>query len=271
MIYLKGEHEIIALRESADLVSRTLAHVAKYVKAGVKTYKLNDVAEAFIKKNNASPSFKGYGPKNNPFPAALCISVNEQVVHGFPNDYTLKGGDIVSIDCGVYKNGFHGDQAYTFVVEECDEETMRLLKTTMKSLYAGIIKATHGNKIGDIANAIQTTCENEGFGVVRDLVGHGLGRNLHEDPAVPNFGKAGKGVRLRAGMTLAIEPMITMGTWRVKTLNDGWTIVTADGQNAAHYEHDVLITEQGADILTNFQYIEELTKISIDQEEILHG
>lgn len=271
MIYLKSNSEISAMRESADLVSRTLAEVAKHVKPGVKTRKLNDVAESFIAKNNAKPSFKGYGPSKNPFPAALCISVNEQVVHGFPGDYKLQSGDIVSIDCGVYKNGFHGDQAYTFIVETCDDSTLHLLRTTMQSLYDGIAQAKHGNKIGDISHAIQNTCESEGFGVVRDLVGHGLGRSLHEDPSVPNFGKPGKGVRLREGMTLAVEPMITLGTHKVKTLKDGWTVVTADGSMAAHYEHDILIGQDGAEILTNFQYIEELTSISIDCAIQTHG
>lgn len=258
------------MRESAQLVSRTLAEVAKYVTPGTKTIKLDQVAEEYIKKNDARPAFKGYGGRKNPFPGTLCISVNEQVVHGFPGEYELKENDIVSIDCGVEKNGYFGDSAYTFVVGECDEETMQLLKTTMESLYLGINKAVHGNKIGDISSAVQQHCEEKGYGVVRDLVGHGLGRALHEDPSVPNFGKPGTGKRLRSGMTLAIEPMINMGTWKVKTLKDGWTIVSTDGSKSAHYEHDIVVREGSAEILSTFEYIEEITKIRIDQLEV-HG
>jgi methionyl aminopeptidase len=265
MVYLKSDNEIRIMRESAQLVSRTLAEVAKYVNVGVKTQKLDQVAEEFIQKNNARPAFKGYGGKHNPFPGTLCISVNEEVVHGFPGEYVLKENDIVSIDCGVEKNGYYGDSAYTFVVGDCDEETMKLLRVTMESLYLGIGKAIHGNKVGDISHAVQSHCEGNGYGVVRDLVGHGLGRSLHEDPAVPNFGKPGSGKRLRSGMTIAIEPMITMGSWKVKTLKDGWTIVTADGSKAAHYEHDIVVREGNAEILSTFEYIEEITKIQIDQ------
>ncbi len=258
------------MRESAQIVSRTLAEVAKHVTPGTKTVKLDKVAEEYIKKNDARPAFKGYGGRKNPFPGTLCISVNEQVVHGFPGEYELKENDIVSIDCGVEKNGYFGDSAYTFVVGECDEETMQLLKTTMESLYLGINKAVHGNKIGDISSAVQQHCEEKGYGVVRDLVGHGLGRALHEDPSVPNFGKPGTGKRLRSGMTLAIEPMINMGTWKVKTLKDGWTIVSTDGSKSAHYEHDIVVREGSAEILSTFEYIEEITKIRIDQLEV-HG
>jgi methionyl aminopeptidase len=270
MIFLKSENEINFMRESAQLVSRTLAEVAKYVQPGVETQKLDQVAEEYIKKNNGRPAFKGYGHKRNPFPGTLCISVNEQVVHGFPGDYKLKENDIVSVDCGVEKNGFYGDSAYTFTVGDCDDETMRLLTTTMESLYKGINNAIHGNKIGDISHAVQNHCEENGYGVVRDLVGHGLGRSLHEEPAVPNYGRAGSGKRLRSGMTLAIEPMITMGTWKVKTLKDGWTIVTADNSKAAHYEHDIVVREGNAEILSTFEYIEEITKIRINQLTV-HG
>ena len=264
MVYLKSETEIDAMRESAQLVSRTLAEVARHLKPGTTTAKLDLIAEDFIKKHNAKAAFKGYGPASNPFPGTLCTSVNEQVVHGFPNDVKLEEGDIVSIDCGVNLNGYFGDSAYTFVVGEADEQTMQLLQTTMESLYHGIDQAFHGNKIGDIANAIQTHCEGAGYGVVRDLVGHGLGRSLHEEPSVPNYGKKGKGVRLRSGMTLAIEPMITQGTWKIDTLDDGWTIVTGDRKKAAHYEHDVVVREGNAEILSTFEYIEEITKIRID-------
>ncbi len=263
MIYLKSESEIEKMREAAQLVSRTLAEVAKKITPGVQTGTLDRIAEDFIKKNNSRPAFKGYGSKQNPFPASLCISINEEVVHGIPGKRELKEGDIVSVDCGVEKDGYFGDHAYTFVVGECDDKTKKLLKTTLESLYKGIDKAVHGNKIGDIGSAIQKHNEAEGFGVVKDLVGHGIGKNMHEDPSVPNFGKPGKGERLRSGMTLAIEPMITEGTWKVKTLSDGWTIVTADGSRAAHFEHDVVVREGKAEILSTFDYIAEITKNEI--------
>ncbi len=263
MIYLKSESEIKKMRSAAQLVSLTLAEVARYIEPGVTTGKLNNIADDFIKKHNARAAFKGYGPPNNPFPAALCISVNEEVVHGIPGERKLMEGDIVSIDCGVEKNGFFGDHAYTFVVGECDADTLHLLKVTLQSLYRGIDEAVHGKKIGDISNAIQTCCENEGFGVVRELVGHGLGKDLHEDPSVPNFGRKGRGERLRSGMALAIEPMTTMGGWKVKTLGDGWTIVTADHSKAAHFEHDIVIREGEAEILSTFDYITEITKNEI--------
>ncbi len=263
MIYLKSESEIDKMRRAAQLVSLTLAEVAKYIEPGVKTGKIDLVAEEFIKKHNARAVFKGYGPPNNPFPATLCISLNEEVVHGIPGERKLKEGDIVSIDCGVVKDGYVGDHAYTFIVGEGDEETMRLLRVTLESLYKGIDEAVHGNKVGDISNAIQSHCEDEGFGVVRELVGHGLGKQLHEDPSVPNFGKKGRGERLRSGMTLAIEPMITLGSWKVHTLGDGWTIVTADGKRAAHFEHDIVVREGEAEILSTFDYITEITKNEI--------
>lgn len=270
MILLKSEQEINKMRESARLVSRTLAEVAKHVSPGVETGRLDLVAEEFILANNGRPAFKGYGHPSNPFPGSLCISVNDAVVHGIPGDYKLQEGDIVSIDCGIEKDGYFGDSAYTFMVGECDDDAVKLLKTTLESLYKGIGKAVHGNKIGDIASAVQTHCEKQGYGVVRDLVGHGLGRSLHEEPSVPNFGKPGRGERLRTGMTLAIEPMINMGTHKVRTLNDGWTIVTADGSLSAHYEHDVVVREGSAEILSTFEYIEEITQKSIDKE-LVHG
>ncbi|HKK45195.1 MAG TPA: type I methionyl aminopeptidase [Balneolaceae bacterium] len=267
MIYLKSESEIEKMRESAQIVSHTLAEVAKHIEPGVTTAKLDQIAEDFIKKNDARPAFKGYGPKRNRFPATLCISINEEVVHGIPSEKRkLKEGDIVSVDCGVEKNGYFGDHAYTFAVGECEDEKIRLLRVTLESLYKGIEQAVHGNRIGDIANAVQTHCENEGFGVVRDLVGHGLGKSLHEDPSVPNFGKKGRGDRLRTGMTLAIEPMITMGSWKVSTMDDGWTVVTTDKKVAAHYEHDVVVREGKAEILSTFDYIREITKSRINAE-----
>ncbi len=269
MIYLKSENEIDKMRESALLVSRTLAEVGKLIEPGVTTGKLDRVAEEYVLKHNARPAFKGYGLKGNEFPATLCISVNDEVVHGIPGDRVLKEGDIVSVDCGVEKDGYFGDHAYTFAVGECDEEVINLLRVTLESLYKGIEQAVHGNKIGDIANAIQTHNEKHGYGVVRDLVGHGLGKSLHEDPSVPNFGRKGRGERLRSGMTLAVEPMITMGSWKVKTLDDGWTVVTADGSMAAHFEHDIVVREGKAEILSTFDYIAELTK---NQENIIyHG
>ncbi|WP_441001438.1 type I methionyl aminopeptidase [Fodinibius sp. SL11] len=265
MIYLKSESEIEKMRESAQIVSRTLGKVAKQIEPGVTTGKLDRVAEEFIKKNNGRPAFKGYGPKGNEFPGTLCISINEEVVHGIPSDKReLKEGDIVSIDCGVEKNGYFGDHAYTFAVGECEDEKIRLLRATLESLYKGIEKAIHGNRIGDISQAVQQHCENEGFGIVRDLVGHGLGKSLHEDPSVPNFGKSGRGERLRSGMTLAIEPMITLGSWQVETLDDGWTVVTADRKVSAHYEHDIVVREGKAEILSTFDYIREITKSRIN-------
>jgi len=260
MIYLKSESEIEKMRVAARLVSLTLAEVAREIKPGVETGMINRIAEDFIAKNDARPAFKGYGSRNNPFPAALCISVNDEVVHGIPGKRVLKEGDIVSVDCGVEKDGFFGDHAFTFPVGECSEEDMKLLKTTLESLYKGIEKSVHGNKTGDIGDAIQMHCENEGYGVVRDLVGHGIGKELHEDPSVPNYGKQGKGERLRAGMALAIEPMVTRGTWKVRTLSDQWTIVTADGSNSAHFEHDIVVREGEAEILSTFEYIAEITK-----------
>ncbi len=270
MVYLKNDNEIEKMRESALLVSRTLAEVAGNIRDGVTTGELNQIAEDFIKKQNGKPVFKGYGPRKNPFPAALCVSVNEEVVHGIPGDRVLKAGDIVSIDCGICKNEFVGDSAYTFVVDECDDETMALLKTTMESLYLGISKARHGNTTGDIGSAIQAHCEAAGYGVVRELVGHGVGRNLHEDPAVPNYGFAGRGKRLRSGTTLAVEPMITMGSREIRTLDDGWTIITADKKRSAHFEHDIVVKDGEADILSTFAYIEEITKIQIDNV-VTHG
>jgi methionyl aminopeptidase len=265
MIFLKSESEIEKMRESAQIVSRTLGEVAKFIEPGVTTGKLDRIAEEYIKKNDGRPAFKGYGPKGNEFPGTLCISINEEVVHGIPsNKRKLKEGDIVSIDCGVEKNGYFGDHAYTFAVGECEDEKIRLLRATLESLYKGIEKAVHGNRIGDISAAVQSHCENEGFGVVRDLVGHGLGKSLHEDPSVPNFGKSGRGERLRSGMTLAVEPMITIGSWQVETLDDGWTVVTADRKVSAHYEHDIVVREGKAEILSTFDYIREITKSRIN-------
>ena len=265
MIFLKSESEIDKMRVAAQLVSRTLGELSKHIEPGITTGSLDRIAEDFILKNNARPAFKGYGSPSNPFPATPCISVNEEVVHGIPGKRILKEGDLVSIDCGVEKDGYFGDQAYTFMVGECTEEDKKLLKVTLESLYKGIEQAIHGNKIGDIGSAIQKHCEKENYGVVRDLVGHGIGRNMHEEPSVPNYGRPGRGERLRTGMTLAIEPMITRGTWKVKTLADKWTVVTKDGSNAAHFEHDIVVREGKAEILSSFDYIAELTNNEITE------
>ncbi len=263
MIYLKSESEIDKMREAALIVSRTLAEVGKYIEPGVETGYLDRIAEDYINIQNARPAFKGYGSKKNPFPATLCISVNEEVVHGIPGKRKLMEGDIVSVDCGVEKDGYFGDHAFTFMVGDCDEDSVCLLKTTLESLYIGIEQSVHGNKVGDIGSAIQSYCEKNGYAVVRDLVGHGIGKEMHEEPSVPNFGRAGKGERLRSGMTLAIEPMVNQGTRNVKTLPDGWTVITADQKRSAHFEHDVVVREGEAEILSTFDYITEITKNQI--------
>lgn len=257
MIHYKSKAEIELMRESALLVSNTLALVASVLKPGVTTLYLDKIAEEFIRDNNATASFKGY----QGFPFTCCISVNDAVVHGFPSSYELKNGDMVSVDAGVFKNGFHGDSAYTFGVGEISDEIKKLMGVTKESLYKGIEKAVHGNRVGDIAYAIQEFTEKQyGYGVVRDLVGHGLGRHLHEEPQVPNFGKRGSGAKLKEGMVIAIEPMINLGTKDVFHDKDGWTIRTADGKPAAHYEHDVSIQKGKADILSSFTPIEAAEK-----------
>ncbi|MEX0593907.1 MAG: type I methionyl aminopeptidase [Balneolaceae bacterium] len=263
MIYLKSLPEINKMREAAQVVSRTLGEIARVIEPGVSTGKLDRIAEEYIASQGARPAFKGYGGESNPFPATLCISVNEEVVHGIPGERILKEGDIVSVDCGVEKDGYFGDHAYTFMVGECEPGARELLKTTLESLYKGIEQAIHGNRMGDLSSAVQEHCESKGFGVVRDLVGHGLGKNLHEDPSVPNYGRPGRGPRLREGMTLAVEPMVTLGSWKVRTLKDGWTVVTSDGSLAAHFEHDIVVREGEAEILSTFDYIAEITKNEI--------
>lgn len=261
MINYKSKAEIELMRESSLLVGKTLALVTASIKPGVTTLFLNNLAEQFINDHGARPSFKGY----NGFPYACCISVNDAVVHGFPSKNELKEGDIVSVDIGVYNNGFHGDSAYTFGVGEINAEVKQLLGVTKASLYRGIEKAVNGNRVGDIAYAIQHFTEREhGYGVVRDLVGHGLGRLLHEEPQVPNFGKRGTGAKLKTGMVIAIEPMINMGTKNVFHDKDGWTIRTSDGKPSAHYEHDVNIQSGKADILSSFTEIEQAEKANIN-------
>jgi methionyl aminopeptidase len=256
MIHFKTEEEIELLRESSLLVGKTLAEVAKRIKPGIETIVLDKIAEEFIRDHGAEPGFKGY----NGFPYTLCVSVNEQVVHGFPGQQPLLEGDIVSVDCGVFMNGFYGDSAYTFAVGEIDEEVRLLMERTKESLYKAIEVAVEGKRVGDIGYAVQTHVEQYGYSVVRDLVGHGLGRQLHEKPEVPNYGRRGTGVKLQEGMVLAIEPMVNLGTRSVIQLQDGWTISTADKKPSAHYEHDVAIRKGKAEVLSTFEYIEEVIK-----------
>jgi methionyl aminopeptidase len=261
MIKYKTKEEVEVMRESCMLVGKAHAAVVPFIKSGVTTQYINDLVEAFILDNGAIPSFKNY----HGFPYATCISMNEAVVHGFPSSYMLKDGDIISLDIGVYKNGFHGDSAYTYAVGEISDEVKNLLKVTKESLYIGIEKARQGNRIGDIANAIQEHTEKKfGFGVVREMVGHGLGRDLHEDPQVPNYGKKGSGAKLKEGMVLAVEPMINMGVKEIVHLNDGWTVLTKDRKPSAHFEHDVCITKGEPDILSSFIDIEIAEKANIN-------
>jgi methionyl aminopeptidase len=257
MLYLKTREEIEELRRSALLVSETLAKVAARLEPGVTTGELDRIAEEYIRSQGGVPSFKGY----QGFPASLCISVNEEVVHGIPGNYVLKEGDVLSIDCGAYRNGFHGDHAYSFQVGEVDPKVRQLLDTTEESLYKGIEQAKAGNRIGDIGFAIQKYVQRRGYTVVRELTGHGLGRDLHEDPSVPNYGKRGRGAKIQEGMVLAIEPMINLGKRGVHQLADGWTIVTADGLPSAHFEHDIAIIDGKPEILSTFDYLkDELAK-----------
>ena len=246
MIILKNHDEISKMRKAGKIVGETLLLLEKEVKPGVTTANLDRIAEEFITKHGAKPSFKGlYG-----FPSSLCISVNEQVIHGFPGSYVLKEGDIVSVDCGACIDGFHGDAARTFPVGNISKEAQRLIDITRDSFFKGIEYAKVGNRLSDISYEIQSYVEAAGFSVVRDFVGHGIGRNVHEDPNVPNFGKSGRGPKLQEGMVLAIEPMVNAGTYKVKTLKDGWTVVTADNSLSAHYENTVAILSDGPEILT---------------------
>jgi len=261
---LKPE-EIEILRESALLVSKTLTEVAKVIKPGIKTIELDRLAETFILDNEALPAFKGYGDKRNPFPYSLCISVNDVVVHGMPSNYELKDGDIISVDCGVVKNGLYGDHAYTFAVGDVAPEVMKLIDITKKSLYLGIEQAKAGNRVGDIGYAIESfTHGQHGYGVVRELVGHGIGRRMHEEPNVPNYGKRGNGKKLVENMVLAIEPMINLGKRYVDFLDDGWSIVTSDGLPSVHFEHDVWVKKGGYEILSDYAPIEAAEKANIN-------
>ncbi|MHB1922012.1 MAG: type I methionyl aminopeptidase [Chitinophagaceae bacterium] len=254
MILYKSKEEIESIRQSASLVSATLAEVAKFLKPGVSTEFIDHLAEDYIRDHGGVPSFKNY----KGFPKTCCISVNEAVVHGIPGPYQLQEGDIVSVDCGVYLHGFHGDSAYTFALGEVSGEVLKLMAATKASLYAGIEKAVAGNRLGDISYAIQNYAEKQrGYGVVRELVGHGIGRDLHEDPQVANYGKRGNGPTLKEGLVIAIEPMINLGTYRVEYSQDGWTVSTKDGRPSAHYEHTVAVGKGPADILSSFDAIEE--------------
>jgi methionyl aminopeptidase len=253
MVHYKTEEDIQLIKESASVLGQAHGEVAKRIRPGVKTKELDKVADEYIRDHGGVPSFKYY----HGFPAALCISVNETVVHGFPGNYELKAQDIISIDCGVLLKGFHSDSAYTYPLPDVNTEVLNLLDRTYESLFLGIEQAKAGNRIGDIGYAIQTYVEKFGYGVVRELVGHGVGKELHEDPEVPNYGKRGKGAKIVKGMVFAIEPMINMGTKSVVQEEDGWTIRTQDKKPSAHFEHMVAIFDDRTEILTTHEYIEQ--------------
>lgn len=263
MIITKNPEEIELMRESALIVSKTLGMLAPHIKPGVTTLELDKMAEEFIRDHGAEPGFLGMYD----FPNSLCMSPNAQVVHGIPNDKPLEEGDIISIDCGALKNGFYGDHAYTFEVGEVKPEVKELLKATKESLYVGIREFKIGNRVGDVGYAIQKYTEDRGYGVVRELVGHGLGADMHEDPEMPNYGKRGRGKKFTEGMVVAIEPMINLGTRRIKQLPDGWTILTADNKPSAHFEHDVALVEGKPQLLSTFDYIYEALGIESDEED----
>lgn len=256
MIHYKTTAEIQVIRESAQILAKAHAEVAKAIKPGVKTKSLDKIADEYIQDHGGWPSFKNYYG----FPSALCISVNDVVVHGFPSEYELRESDIVSVDCGVKYNGFHSDSAYTYPLEGASTEVLKLLNETYESLYRGIAQAKVGNRIGDVSYAVQSYVEQFGYGVVRELVGHGVGKELHEDPEVPNYGKRGRGAKILEGMVFAIEPMINMGTKRVVQDRDGWTIRTSDHKPSAHFEHMVAIFDDRTEVVTTHEYIEESYK-----------
>lgn len=259
MIFLKTEDEIELLRQANLLIGRTLAELAKIIKPGVTTLELDKVAEEFIRDHGAIPTFKGFpNPFGGPFPASICTSVNDVVVHGIPNNVPLKDGDIVSIDCGTKLNGFCGDSCYTFFVGEVSEEVKQLCKVTKEALYLGIEQAVAGHRLGDIGYAVENHCTSHSYGVVREFVGHGVGRDMHEDPQVPNYGKRGTGTMLKNGLCIAIEPMITMGSRQVFMDSDRWTIRTRDGKPAAHYEHSLAVRQGRAEVLSSFDEIEKI-------------
>lgn len=259
-IHYKSAEEIELIRQSAMLVAKTHGEIAKAIGPGVKTIDLDKLAETFIRDNGGVPAFLNYGG----FPYSLCISLNNQVVHGFPGDYALKDGDLVSVDCGAILNGYYGDSAFTFAIGEVDEQTQKLMRITRECLDLGIAKAVVGNRVGDIGYAVQEHAEKNGFGVVKELVGHGVGLKLHEKPEVPNYGKRGSGIKLEEGMVIAIEPMINAGRAGVKFWDDGWTVSTIDGKPSAHYEHTVAVGKGKADILSSFEYVDNVLKEKIN-------
>jgi len=261
MIYLKTDEEIELMRISNLLVARTLGEVAKAIKPGVSTLELDKIAETFIRDNGGTPAFLNY----HGFPNTLCTSINEQVVHGIPNDKSLVDGDIVSVDCGALLNGFYGDSAYTFEIGEVKQETKKLLEATKQSLLLGIEQAVENNRLGDIGFAIQNYTENLGYSVVREMVGHGIGKNLHEAPEVPNYGKRGNGMKLQSGMVIAIEPMINLGKRQIVQEKDGWTIRTIDKQMSAHFEHTIAIRKGKADVLSSFKFVEEVLHLQSEK------
>ena len=252
-MYYKTEEEIDLIRESSLLVAKTLAEIAGLIKPGITTQALDEIAEEFIRDNGGMPAFKGY----NGFPNTLCVSPNNQVVHGIPNGRALKDGDILSVDCGVVMNGYYGDSAFTYEVGEVNVQIKQLLKVTKESLYKAIEMAVSGNRVGDIGYAVQKHAESFGYGVVRELVGHGVGKNLHESPEVPNYGRKGKGILLKEGLVIAIEPMINMGERGIMQHNDGWTITTLDNKPSAHFEHTIVVRKGKAEILSSFAEIEK--------------
>jgi len=259
-IFLKTEDEIELMRQANRLVGKTLGELARHIKPGVSTLELDKIADEFIRDHGAVPTFKGFpNPYGGPFPASICTSVNDVVVHGVPSkDDVLKEGDIISIDCGTLLNGFNGDSCYTFCVGEVSEEVARLLRVTKESLYKGIEQAVNGHHVGDIGFAVQDYCESAGYGVVRELTGHGIGHEMHEDPQVPNYGRRGNGVELKSSMCIAIEPMITMGKRDIYLKKDRWSVCTRDGKPAAHFEHTVAVRKGKAEILSTFEEIENI-------------
>ena len=267
MIKIKTLEEIELMRESALLVSKTLGVVAAAVKPGVTTLQLDKLAEEFIRDNNGIPGFLGLYD----FPNTLCMSPNAQVVHGIPNATPLESGDIISVDCGVLMNGFYGDHAYTFEVGDVSDDIKQLLNVTKESLYEGIKQFKIGNRVGDVGFAIQNYCEKHGYGIVRELVGHGLGKVMHEDPEMPNYGRRGKGKKFKNGMVVAIEPMVNLGTHKINQLKDGWTILTADRKPSAHFEHDVALINGKPELLSTFKYVYDALSIVSDEEKGLRA
>ncbi|MBQ2130454.1 MAG: type I methionyl aminopeptidase [Prevotella sp.] len=259
-IFLKTEDEIELMRQANQLVGKTLGELAKHIKPGVTTLQLDKIADEFIRDHGAIPTFKNFpNPFGGPFPASICTSVNDVVVHGVPDSKTvLKDGDIISIDCGTLLDGFNGDSCYTFCVGDVSPEVRQLLKITKESLYLGVEQATAGKRVGDIGDTVQTYCESHGYGVVRELTGHGIGKEMHEDPQIPNYGRRGNGALLKSGMCIAIEPMITMGNRQIWMMPDKWTIRTRDGKPAAHFEHTIAIRRGKAEILSSFDEVEQL-------------